>query len=87
MAVKNTIILQKMQEELTRAKKADSQTFIKHIEKIKLLCELFLDAEQHDSAPSSQHISKEEMKVMLGQQTKQPPIQHDEANGTSIFDF
>ncbi|HEY4601768.1 MAG TPA: DUF5327 family protein [Cerasibacillus sp.] len=87
MAVKNTIILQKMQKELEHATKADSQTFIKHIEKIKLLCELFLEAEQHKSVPSSQHITDEEMKVMLGQQKKQPSIHHEEANGTSIFDF
>lgn len=97
--MQNETILNKMQKELNSAKAAehDRQAFLQHINHIKLLCELFLE-EDLKPAPSakSAHTSftEQEIKAMLGEkkssviETKpSSTINHDGANGDSIFDF
>ncbi|PAV31416.1 hypothetical protein CIL05_01815 [Virgibacillus profundi] len=93
MAVTNDTIIQKMINELNQAKanSTDQVKMIKHIENVRLLCDLFVD----DSTVDANEISPEEMKAMIGAQTnpvkqdkdKKSIINHDEANGDSLFDF
>lgn len=99
MAVANETIIQKMMDELRQAKEkqAESENMTKHIEHVRLLCDLLLrETEEEISAHvSSQEITQEEMKAMLGKQTEQAKpatpkktvIDHDGANGESLFDF
>lgn len=76
-------IMQKMQKELEQAKKYDlpREKLTQHITKIHLLCELIL--EDSPSATSEQN----EIKKIEDHKIKMPNIDHDEANGPSIFDF
>ncbi|SHG68404.1 YwdI family protein [Ornithinibacillus halophilus] len=97
MAITNEKIIQKMMTEIQHAKanQQNHEKMIKHIEKIHLLCELFLDEKEISSVvsePPSQEISPEEMKAMLGKSNKPTTYQRstlddDEGNGDSIFDF
>lgn len=101
MAVANETIINKMMQELTEAKTNPhhKETLNKHIEHVKLLCELILDEERPHSNIKTEDktkITAEEMKAMMGQsqaQTLQNPshrettLDHDDANGESIFDF
>ncbi|ASK62030.1 hypothetical protein CFK37_07590 [Virgibacillus phasianinus] len=98
MAIPNETILKKMMEELKQAKsqQADQRKMVKHIEHVRLLCDLIIDVEQAepDKGPANiSDISTDEMKAMLGSSSK--PINekrasdedHEDANGKSIFDF
>jgi hypothetical protein len=101
MAVNNETVLQKMMAELQQAKQLkDNETaMLKHIQHIRLLCDLFLDEEEMPvtSLRRPDNIESAEMKAMLGekgynkelaeQQGKRDQIDHDGANGDSIFDF
>ncbi|WP_164217573.1 DUF5327 family protein [Virgibacillus sp. YIM 98842] len=102
MAVDNGKVLQKMMTELQLAKqlKDDDAAMLKHIRHIRLLCDLFLDDDAQAAVkPQIQPagIEEAEMKAMLGeraykaekykQQDKNAQIDHDGANGDSIFDF
>lgn len=93
MAVGNNTVIQKMITELNQAKEQhDQDKMIKHIENVRLLCELLLE---EDPSPTGdkEGISAEEMKAMLGKQAgenkkvKSTSVDHDGANGDSIFDF
>jgi len=70
------------------------EKMVKHIANVRLLCDLFLE-EDDVSVKESGGISKAEWKAMLGE-TERPKIHeemqhsaidHDDANGDSIFDF
>lgn len=93
--VDNAKIIDKMIRELESAKenKESQQVMLKHIGNVQLLCELFLEEEPKASSPSSS-FTEQEMKVMLGEgysgeSNKGPKklVEHDGANGESIFDF
>ncbi|MBY7144777.1 YwdI family protein [Virgibacillus sp. NKC19-3] len=93
MAVGNNTVIRKMIHELTQAQEQDNQDkMTKHIENVRLLCDLFLE-EASPSKGEKETISAEEMKAMLGKQAsenktiKSKPMDHDGANGDSIFDF
>lgn len=97
MAVANETILRKMMQELQQANENqhNQAQMLKHIEKIKLLCDLFLteDKVQPTKAQTSE-ISAAELKAMMGENktTNQPTFKKsieldDEGNGDSIFDF
>lgn len=96
MAVATDTIINKMKRELAEAKQksADQTAMKKHITNIQLLCELLME-EQPDSGLDAGHdITSEEMKAMMGEKpslqstkTERTTIDHDEANGDSIFDF
>lgn len=73
MAVENSFILQKMMEEMEQANRHDGDSnFIKHIERIKLLCELLLDSNaqyksnNQESKLNNHRITAKEMEAMLG---------------------
>jgi Family of unknown function (DUF5327) len=101
MAVANETILIKMMHELQQAK--DNQhhqdTMLKHIENIRLLCDLFLEEGKSGAvlnSPKRNEISAVELKAMLGedqstvsQKTFKKSIELDDedGNGKSIFDF
>ncbi|GAB3048163.1 YwdI family protein [Virgibacillus ainsalahensis] len=103
MAVTNETIINKMIKELNDAKKVqyNQDKMVKHIANIRLLCDLFLEEEpaagQVDSVESNHtsEFSPEEVKAMLGKEvsetkpsrTQKSTIDHDDANGDSIFDF
>jgi len=102
MAVENEKVLQKMMMELQQAKqlKNNNAAMLNHIRHIRLLCDLFLDEEDKPSAvpqTKQENMEEAEMKAMLGekaygvekykQQEKKAQIDHDGANGSSIFDF
>lgn len=91
--VENGTVIQKMIYELNQAKEQHNQDkMIKHIENVRLLCDLFLEGGS-PSTSNKEEISAEEMKAMLGKQAsenkqiKSKPMDHDDANGDSIFDF
>ncbi|UJL46026.1 YwdI family protein [Virgibacillus sp. NKC19-16] len=93
MEVGNNTVIQKMITELNHAKEQHNQDkMIKHIENVRLLCDLFLE-EDSPSTGNKEAISAEEMKAMLGKQSSEnkqrtsTKMDHDVANGDSIFDF
>ncbi|GGJ82975.1 hypothetical protein GCM10007063_01830 [Lentibacillus kapialis] len=94
MAVATDTILKKMQRELTEAQhmSADDSIVKKHIANIQLLCELL--NEEQPLPESKQEMTDRELKAMMGDAAaeQQPgpgrnPIDHDDANGKSLFDF
>jgi hypothetical protein len=101
VAVANDIILQKMKHELELAKQKQhiKEDMLKHIENIRLLCDLFLPEEKNESTlTDSADISAAELRTMLGGEktpssTSQPTfkktieLDEDDGNGTSLFDF
>ena len=101
MAVANETIIKKMIQELVRAQEAqrNHEKMKKHIENVSLLSDLLLEGEREGQQVSSQSvkpadISEAELRTMMGSQEKpkihkekQTFIDHDDANGDSIFDF
>jgi len=84
MVVSSETVINKMQEELNRAKEAKQHSkMMDHISKIKLLSELLLD--EHDKA--NRHEQEEPSKKE--QLTEKIISTHTakELDGTSIFDF
>ena len=77
----------------------NKQTLLKHIGRIKLLCELIEEkmekTESVQTSSSTESVfTEQEIKMMLGDRTvgltrekQSSPIEHDGANGDSIFDF
>lgn len=102
MAVTNETIIQKMMQELNKAKAVSHQKehMTKHIEHVKLLCELLLEEKEdrvNKTMPmtTKTRITAAEMKAMMGSTENERTtstsndnsIDHDGANGDSIFDF
>ncbi|MBP1969817.1 hypothetical protein J2Z83_001925 [Virgibacillus natechei] len=103
MAVGNDKVIQKMISELNQAKEQNHKQdkWLKHIENVRLLCDLLLEDDASESTNEAksptESISTEEMKAMIGKQEsevksnpdkfKKSTIDHDIANGNSIFDF
>lgn len=103
MAVENDTILNKMEHELEKAKKSqhDPVAFKQHMAHIKLLCDLFIEEEDSTAekvTKNNEEFSAAELKAMIGDQEviqkmqkqqwkKTETIDHEEANGDSIFDF
>lgn len=94
MAVSNQSIIDKMRKELQRAEQLYNQPEVmkQHISRVQLLCDLLLQEEKTASGQQSE-ITEKEMKAMLGETEAdvktpvQPGKGHDDANGSSIFDF
>ncbi|WP_188454649.1 DUF5327 family protein [Virgibacillus oceani] len=95
--VTNKTVLLKMKKEIEEAirKQTNQNEMTKHIASVKLLCELLLE---EDSSPvvSGQDMTEAEIKTMIGAEnassvskkhTNASAIDHDDANGKSIFDF
>ncbi|WP_042143966.1 YwdI family protein [Paucisalibacillus sp. EB02] len=98
MAVANNTILQKMMYELDQAKqKQDQADMLKHIENIRLLCDLFLPEEKNETTSiESPEVSADELKTMLGKTPSSKPqptyrksieLDDEDGNGDSLFDF
>ncbi|MFC2948956.1 YwdI family protein [Virgibacillus sediminis] len=105
MAIANETIIQKMMKELQEAKAEQHkpEKLTMHMEKIRLLCDLFLEGDstpEDKKAPTVQkadEFSEEEIKAMLGNEAaasrntgkarRSVIDEDDDANGDSIFDF
>ncbi len=103
MAIENETILNKMLKEINDAKENQNNQdkLLIHINNVKLLCDLFLEEDsEKNSAVQEQRdeFTEAELKAMIGkqdtikkiqqQQLKQSEtIDHEQANGDSIFDF
>ncbi|SET75594.1 hypothetical protein SAMN05216389_12515 [Oceanobacillus limi] len=103
MAVADETIIEKMIQELQKANKQSNQSKKrKHIENVRLLCDLFLPEKELEEDFSSndlnEEITPEEMKAMLGETNsttsksntsyrKTTALDEDDANGKSLFDF
>ena len=101
LAVDNEKVLQKMMIELQQAKELQDNdaAMLKHIQHIRLLCDLFLEEDETAVNPPKRtnNVEEAELKAMLGekgygiekskQQEMKSQIDHDGANGSSIFDF
>ncbi len=94
--MRDDTVLNKMEKELHAAKRNihDKQKLLTHINHIKLLCELFLEeGKEEPQAQAEESFSEAEIKMMLGDvkadlpERKRSTIDHDGANGDSIFDF
>lgn len=91
------VILNKMLKEVTLAKANmdDRKVLLKHIERIKLLCELFDEDVTHENneTSSTEEFTEQEIKMMLGgtgnlkENRTKATFDNDDANGDSIFDF
>lgn len=86
MAVPNKVILNKIDTALSEAKKEkDAARMREHIRGVKLLCDLLLDDETDvmEGMQASQQKEIRTYPTLEGSNT----IDHEEANGESIFDF
>src|SRR5690625_4301953 len=97
MAISNGAILEKMTEELQQAKQqsTNQEAMKQHLSRVRLLCDLIL--QEDTPATTKSEMSEAEMKAMLGtaqpnqikeqQQFGKQTVNHEGANGNSIFDF
>lgn len=92
MAVENETIIQRMINELNKARNADEHVMKNHIANVQLLCDLMLEGDKPQSPETN--FTKEEMKAMIGKNSndKVRPVHRsttidDDANGESLFDF
>lgn len=81
---------------LANEKKTNTNDMQKHVANVKLLCDLLLDEEEPPDKADEPSITPDEMKAMMGEsdrsahlssQSRKTVIDHDDANGKSIFDF
>ncbi|REJ09322.1 YwdI family protein [Halobacillus trueperi] len=99
MAITNKTVLKKMSSEIQEAmlQHGNEQKVREHVRSVKLLADLLLE---EDTSPQStpavvQEPTVEEIRKMMGagnpepvqEEDKETKIDHDEANGSSIFDF
>ncbi|SDM51568.1 YwdI family protein [Sediminibacillus halophilus] len=98
MAISDQTVLTKMMSELQEAlaKKDQTAAIREHVRTVRLLCDLMLE---EDSAAAAAGPEQELVKMMgdmhAGSQTGQSKVKsagkqtidHEEANGNSIFDF
>ncbi|MYL69639.1 hypothetical protein GLW00_02185 [Halobacillus litoralis] len=99
MAITNKTVLKKMSSEIQEAmlQHGDEQKVREHVRSVKLLADLLLEEEAStQSSPAAvQEPTVEEIRKMMGagspepvqKENKETKIDHDEANGSSIFDF
>jgi hypothetical protein len=93
-------LLQKMEEELDKAKKSDTDKELREkLVVIKSLCEVILDEKSislNIPSPNSNEINQAELQKMMGNLStavkQQPtisstPYKESDANGDSLFDF
>ncbi|MGR9048435.1 YwdI family protein [Halobacillus faecis] len=100
MTITNKTVLKKMSSEIQEAmlQHGDEQKVREHVRSVKLLADLLLEDETStQSSPGAvQEPTVEEIRKMMGAGSRPEPVQkenketkvdHDEANGSSIFDF
>jgi hypothetical protein len=93
MNISHVSLINKMEQELLKAKKAERpQNIREHINSIKALCEVMLE---NDSVSSSQMPAQQQMTMPAGSQQSQTvriseesKLETDDgANGDSLFEF
>lgn len=96
MAITNQTVLKKMASEIQEAmlQHSDEHKVREHVRSVKLLADLLLEEENTAPEPtrSVEEPTVEEVRKMMGadkpsKRTESKPIDHDDANGSSIFDF
>ncbi|MCA1020860.1 hypothetical protein GLW04_10440 [Halobacillus litoralis] len=97
MAVTNHSVLKRMANEIQEAmlQHGNEQRVREHVRSVKLLAELLLeeDAQGGRPEPSVNEPTAEEIRKMMGadkapaKQSQPDTVDHEEANGPSIFDF
>ncbi|MYL49558.1 hypothetical protein GLV98_08670 [Halobacillus litoralis] len=99
MAITNETVLKKMSSEIQEAmlQHGNEQKVREHVRSVKLLADLLLEDETSTqrSPAAVQEPTVEEIRKMMGagnpepvqKENKETKIDHDEANGSSIFDF
>ncbi|MGP4059220.1 YwdI family protein [Halobacillus sp. H74] len=98
MAITNHNVLKKMSNEIQEAmlQHGNEQKVREHVRSVKLLADLLLDQESNgeQSESSVQEPTVEEIRKMMGadnspSEKREPETKadHEEANGSSIFDF
>lgn len=99
MAITNRTVLKKMSNEIQEAmlQHGNEQKVREHVRSVRLLADLLLDQEESPApqpTPSTQEPTVEEIRQMMGndkpsetKSTTEKPLDHDDANGSSIFDF
>ncbi|AEP00608.1 YwdI family protein [Weizmannia coagulans] len=85
MAITTEMLLEKMEQELAKAKQAmPAEQFREHIYAVKALCEVLLESgkavQPEEPLPASPSVPKTVLKP-------EPLKMEDGANGDSIFDF
>ncbi|QWU06571.1 YwdI family protein [Heyndrickxia coagulans] len=81
MAITTEMLLEKMEQELAKAKQAmPAEQFREHIYAVKALCEVLLESQPEQPLPASPSVPKTVLKP-------EPLKMEDGANGDSIFDF
>ncbi|RWZ58920.1 hypothetical protein EQV77_08170 [Halobacillus fulvus] len=98
MAISTQNVLKKMSNEIQEAmlQHTDQQKVREHVRSVRLLADLLLEQEEASVQPSQsvQGPTAEEVRQMMGAEpspskssASKDKIDHDEANGPSIFDF
>lgn len=94
MGVSKQTILHKIKKELDQAVKHETndQKVQKHLSHIKLLCELMIEENEQDTMPDKHAVYSNQEKVFIKndhllKEDKHSTVDHDGANGPSIFDF
>ncbi|KHE72085.1 YwdI family protein [Halobacillus sp. BBL2006] len=96
MAITNQTVLKKMASEIQEAmlQHGDERKVREHVRSVKLLADLLLEEETTSPKPtrSVEEPTVEEVRKMMGadkpsKTTESTPVDHDDANGSSIFDF
>ncbi|WP_053218045.1 YwdI family protein [Virgibacillus senegalensis] len=95
MAISNQTVLAKMMSELQEAlvKKDKTAAVREHVRAVRLLCDLVL--EEDSASASDQEMAKMMGDMATGRTAGKPEVKsvgkqavdHEEANGNSIFDF
>lgn len=88
MAVENNTIIQKMMNELQQANESlnNQQVLIRHIENVRLLCDLMVEKDIPEES-QNENIKKMIEDKKMNQPKNPATIDHDQANGKSLFDF
>lgn len=85
MAIKDDTVLKKMMGELQEAITKENQggSTREHIRAIRLLCDLMLE----EQGSMSKDAELKKMMGSLNAPSDQSPVDHEDANGKSLFDF
>jgi len=89
MVVSKERLIKQMQKELQLAlKETDQIKADQRIASVRSLCELVLSSEStKQEGKTKESISPEELKAMLGRDSKEDKVSYNPEQGDSIFDF
>jgi hypothetical protein len=88
MAISLNQLLNKMESEIHKAKRADNTSKVREsAHTIKVLCELILEESQLESSPSLASLTSPQIQVQATPTLPLKKLGDEEANGDSLFDF